>query len=61
MNQWSDQHISCELVDTLAGLRCSCHYLCVEGNSGGAGMRKRDYVAGCTHSAYESWEKDYAV
>lgn len=54
MNQSNDQHISYELVDKLAELCCSCHYLCVEGNSGGAGMKKRDYVAECTHPTYES-------
>lgn len=54
MNQPNDQHISNELVDKLAELCCHCHYLCLEGNSGGAEMKKRDYVAECTHPAYES-------
>lgn len=54
MNQPNDQHISSELVDRLVELCCHCHYLCLEGNSGGAEMKKRDYVAECTHPAYES-------
>lgn len=61
MNQPNDQNISYELVDRLAELCCHCHYLCLEGNSGGAEMKKRDYVAECTHPAYESQEKDCAV
>lgn len=54
MNQLNDQRILYELMDRLAELCCHCHYLCIEGNSGGAEMKKRDYVPECTHSAYES-------
>lgn len=45
MIQLNDQHISNELMDRLTELCCHCHYLCLEGNSGGAEMKKRDYVA----------------
>lgn len=54
MNKLNDPHISHKLMGRLSEVCCHCSYLCLEGNSEGAEMKKRDYVAECTHSGHES-------